>query len=145
MNKYCFRCRLVAFGNHFGAHWILKGIPKVSIFGDKKHKIIKKKCPRKGYGTKTMFLSTFDAKNWRPEMVKRRFAHYTCCNLRDWGGHENWSPNDIKKTSKFESLASKGPFFEIFMDLGWLVCLLCFGGSPKAREPHANTCRGWRV
>ena len=36
---------------------------------------------------------------------KRRFSHYTCCNLRKWGWSQksikNGSPNGIKKSSCF--------------------------------------------
>ena len=46
------------------------------------------------------FLSISDAKMIRPEMVNKRFTHYTCCKLRDLGGQENWSKKWCQKSSK---------------------------------------------
>jgi hypothetical protein len=37
------------FWCQFGAHWILQGIPKSTIFGTKKMKKLEKGGPRNGY------------------------------------------------------------------------------------------------
>ena len=32
--------------------------------------------------------------------IKTKFSHYTCCNLRGFGGHGNWSKIEVNMASK---------------------------------------------
>ena len=81
----------------------------------------------------------------RPEMFKKRFSHYTCCNLRDLGGHENWSKMEVQMaptSHQHWSLGCPRSHFWSFYGFRQACFCWCFFVRPKG-GPKSWTNQLW--
>ena len=91
---------------HFGAHWILNGVPKSTMFQNNLKR--EKGGPRNGF-EKTWFVDWFLMLKWEAwNDKKKKCSHYTCCKLGDLGGQENWSKKWCQKSTKLTPESSFG-------------------------------------
>ena len=81
---------LVDLGCHFGAHWILKEVPKpiVLLFVKRSKKIYEMNVQEKVLEKHDVLIDSCN-QNGRPEIVKNNVSHYTGSKLGDLGGQEN--------------------------------------------------------
>ena len=80
-------------------------------------------------------LIDFRCQNEMPEMVKKRFSVYTCCNLIDVGGQETWSKIEVQNVPTSHQHWNIGhprcDSFETLVVFGKLVFLMFWGAGKR--------------
>ena len=81
-------------------------------------------------------------------MLKKMFSHYTCCKLRDLGGHDNLSKKWCQKSSKMVPKSSFGhPGLWILRfgeDLIEVWFLMIFGAAQKSKQIWKKEAEVWK-
>ena len=122
----------------FGFPMDFEGVHKVNFLRENQHKMIKVRF-KKGF-RKTLFYWCLMPK-WEAWNGKKRFSHYTCCNLRGAGGHDNWGKMEVQMAStnyQNPSLGSPSSHFLIFCEVLMRFAFWWVFGSGKSLPKIAN-------
>ena len=108
--------KIIDFGSHSGAHWILKGPPPSTIFWKKFQNKWEQWCPRNGL-EKTLCCYCFLMPKWEAWNGKQKvFALYLLQNMRFLGvvkHREKWCQKRSQQRPTSITLAAPGRIFEI--------------------------------